>query len=89
MDIRYIEQSKIFVIETQNTSYCIGALYDEGFLTHLYYGDKLEISDASYLLKLVDQYGTPSSVMRDRSFFSTDSHLNILQIMLEITGKVA
>ena len=69
MDIRYIEQSKIFVIETQNTSYCIGALYDEGFLTHLYYGDKLEISDASYLLKLVDQYGIPSSVMHDRSSF--------------------
>ena len=69
MDIKYIEQSRIFVIETPNTSYCIGAFDEEGFPGHLYYGDKLDIRDASYLLKVLEPGYKVSSNMRDRSSF--------------------
>ncbi|SFC99548.1 alpha-galactosidase [Butyrivibrio sp. YAB3001] len=69
MDIRYIEKDRIFVIETDNTSYVMGIVDEEGFLGHFYYGDKIGSEDSSYLLSIIDPQYTPSSNNRDRSSF--------------------
>ncbi|MCR4903284.1 MAG: alpha-galactosidase, partial [Butyrivibrio sp.] len=69
MDIRYLEKERVFVLETVNTSYVLGIVDEEGFVSHLYYGDKIKAEDAPYLLKMVEPQFTPSSNMRDRSSF--------------------
>ncbi len=69
MEINYLEKDRIFVIETENTSYIMGIVDEEGFLGHLYYGEKIDSNDAAYLLKTVEPQYTPSDNMRDRSSF--------------------
>ena len=69
MNIRFDEENRLFVIDTENTSYIIGVLGEEGFLGHLYYGDKIEFEDAPYLYKLPQNLNVPEPLMRDRSSF--------------------
>lgn len=69
MDIRFNEKDKMFVIETDSTSYVIAVLGEEGLLGHLYYGDKIQYEDAPYLLNIPQNQNTPTPTMRDRSSF--------------------
>ena len=69
MNITFLEKDRIFLIETEHTSYAMGIVDEEGFLGHLYYGDKIDKADASYLLKTIEPQYTPSVNMRDRSSF--------------------
>lgn len=69
MDIRFNEKDKLFVIETDSTSYVIAVLGKEGLLGHLYYGDKIQYEDAPYLLNIPQNQNTPTPTMRDRSSF--------------------
>ena len=69
MDIRYEKESRLFIIETDNTSYCMGIVDEEGFLSHLYYGDKIAQEDAAYLLKTIEPQFVPSTNQRDKSAF--------------------
>lgn len=73
MSIFYNESSKMFTLETDNSTYqmYIGAY---GFLLHLYYGKKIENADLRYLLKSMDRgfSGNPYDAGSDRTF-STDT----------------
>ncbi|MBO6239596.1 MAG: alpha-galactosidase [Butyrivibrio sp.] len=69
MDIRYIEENRLFVLETENTSYIMGIVDEEGFLGHFYYGDRIDPRDSSYVLNLIEPEYTPGTNGRDRSSF--------------------
>jgi alpha-galactosidase len=69
MDIRFYEDSRIFVIETDNTAYIMGIVDEEGFLGHFYYGDRIGSEDSSYLLSIIDPQYVASANRRDRSSF--------------------
>ncbi len=69
MDIRFLEKEKVFVIDTENTSYVMGISGEEGLLGHLYYGDKIDSADAAYLWKTIEPQVNPTVDMRDRSSF--------------------
>ena len=50
MSIRFSKESKIFQINTLNTTYMMGILAGK-HLIHLYYGNKMEDTDCSYLFR--------------------------------------
>lgn len=50
MGIRFDEENKVFEIQTKNTTYMMGLVYD-GFLAHAYYGSKLEDTQVQYLFR--------------------------------------
>ncbi len=56
--ILFDEKNSIFKIDTVNTSYVMG-LADEMYLGHVYYGDKLQSTDLTYLLGLEVNPFTP------------------------------
>ena len=47
--ITYNKKQHLFKIDTRNTSY-IMAVADNGYLGHVYYGEKLNSSDVRYLM---------------------------------------
>ena len=49
MSIFYNEKTRIFRINTPNTTYMMG-LYADGYLLHLYYGRRVEDTDCRYLI---------------------------------------
>lgn len=67
MDIRFNEKERLFVIDTDNTSYVIAVRGEEGLVCHLYFGDRIDYDDAPYLLKLPKNQDVPTPTMRDRS----------------------
>ena len=70
MSIRYLEEERIFWLDTPNTTYLIGLASSEGFLGHVYYGPRLnDISGAMSLLRLEEPPFTPDVNDRDRSSF--------------------
>ena len=73
MSIKYIEETKQFILETASTCYQmkIDAL---GYLNHLYYGPKVGQNDMSYPFRIYDHgfSGNPYDMRYDRAF-SLDS----------------
>lgn len=69
MNILYDEKSKIFKLDTDHTSYVMAVVDEEGFLGHVYYGDKISDTDVSYLLRTDENPFVPSKNSRDRSAF--------------------
>ncbi len=69
MEVKYIEKSRLFKIDTDNTSYVIGVVDKEGFLGHAYYGAKIPDDDVSYLMRIYENPRVPSVNDRDRSSF--------------------
>ena len=68
MPLRYDELTRIFTIDTANTTYQM-KVDEHGFLLHLYYGARTE-GDMSYLITYADRSGmcgTPHDV-RDRTY---------------------
>lgn len=68
MNIIYDENRKIFKIDTINSSYIFGVV-DEGFLGHIYYGNKIESTEVDYVLRTKEYPFTPSEYARERSPF--------------------
>lgn len=69
MNITFDEQTRLFQIDTEHTSYVIGIVDDEGFVGHVYYGPKIAGGNLSYLLRTEEAPFVPSVNQRDRSSF--------------------
>lgn len=69
MAIIFNEQTKVFTLQTKNTSYQM-KVGNYGFLWHLYYGKKINPFDTSYLIKFVDRgfSGNPYEAENDRTY---------------------
>lgn len=68
MAISFKKETKIFKLDTENTTYLIG-LSPEGYVGHIYYGEKLASADAYYLLRTEEPPFTPSKNEREKSAF--------------------
>ena len=51
MSVSYEKEKKIFRLDTENSTYLIG-LTTEGYVGHIYYGDRLEGEVENYLLRI-------------------------------------
>lgn len=71
MSIQFLEDEKIFRLDTPGTTYLLGLAGEENFVGHLYYGKKLEdISGAYELFRISEPPYVPEKNDRDRvSFF--------------------
>lgn len=68
MSIRYIEDKRLFQLDTDNSTYVIG-LTEEGYVGHVYYGDRLYGEAVSMLLRTEEPPYTPSGNLREKSSF--------------------
>lgn len=72
MQINYNEKNRVFKIDTEHTSYCIGIVDEENFIGHIYYGRKLTEDNLVYLLRTMEAPFVPSQNNRERlSFLDT------------------
>ena len=69
MQINYNEQNRVFKIDTEHTSYCIGIVDEENFVGHIYYGRKLSDDNLVYLMRTAETPFVPSKNNRDRTSF--------------------
>ncbi len=69
MQIKYNEQNRVFKIDTEHTSYCIGIVDEDNFVGHIYYGRKLTDDNLVYLMRTEEPPFVPSRNNRDRTSF--------------------
>lgn len=69
MGITYNEKTKIFKLDTANTSYIMGVEDEFGYLLHYYYGRKLHSDDVRYLSRTWEPPFTPDKNKRDKLSF--------------------
>ncbi|MDD6292207.1 MAG: alpha-galactosidase [Lachnospiraceae bacterium] len=69
MAITYDEKNKIFKLDSAHTSYMIGIVDKEQFIGHIYYGAKIRMQDASYLMRTDENPLVPSINNRERCSF--------------------
>ena len=74
--IRYCEEKKLFQLDTINTTYVIG-LTQEGYVGHVYYGDRLFGEAVSTLLRTEEPPFTPSKNLRESLLFLISFQWNI------------
>lgn len=68
MGIKYIEEKRIFHLDTRRTTYLIG-LSPEGYVGHIYYGKRLKSEGKNYLLRMEEPPFTPSVREREKASF--------------------
>ena len=68
MSVTFNEEKKIFRLDTEKNTYVMG-LSPEGFLGHIYYGDRLYMEADNYLLRMEEPPYTPSVNKREKSAF--------------------
>lgn len=68
MAISYRKEDRIYKLDTENTTYLIG-ITPEGYVGHVYYGERLGTGDAYYLLRTEERPFTPSVNEREKSSF--------------------
>ena len=68
MSVTFNEEKKIFRLDTEKSTYVMG-LSPEGFLGHIYYGDRLYMEADNYLLRMEEPPYTPSVNKRETSAF--------------------
>ena len=68
MSVTFNEEKKIFRLDTEKSTYVMG-LSPEGFLGHIYYGDRLYMEADNYLLRMEEPPYTPSVNKREKSAF--------------------
>lgn len=68
MPISFDEKKKIFRLDTEKSTYLMG-VSPEGFLGHIYYGDRLFMDVDNYLLRMEEPPYTPSVNKREKSAF--------------------
>lgn len=69
MGIRYLEKERLFKLDTPASSYVCGIFDGEGFLLHLYYGDKISDDDIGYMSRTYAYPFSPEKNNRDRGMF--------------------
>ena len=69
MSIRYDEANRIFELDTRNTSYRIGIADEEGFVGHIYYGQKIRPQKCDQFLRTCEAPFVPSRNNRERCSF--------------------
>lgn len=69
MGISYNEGTKIFKLDTKNTSYIMGVEDDFGYLLHHYYGKRLIGDEVGYLTRTCEAPFTPVKNPRDKLCF--------------------
>lgn len=69
MSIRYDEANRIFELDTRNTSYRIGIADEEGFVGHIYYGQKIHPQKCDQFLRTWEAPFVPSKNNRERCSF--------------------
>lgn len=60
---------KVFKLDTMNTSYVIGVVDEEQFLSHIYYGARLNDHHLTHILRVNENPFVPSRNNRDRGSF--------------------
>ncbi len=69
--ITFDEKTKIFKLDTPNTSYVMG-IADNRYLGHVYYGKKLNDTNLGYLMRTKEAPFVPSENLREKvSFFDS------------------
>ena len=68
MSVTFNEEKKIFRLDTEKSTYVMG-VSPEGFLEHIYYGDRLFMEADNYLLRMEEPPYTPSVNKREKSAF--------------------
>ena len=68
MAIRYDEKQRVFKLDTEHTTYMIGVT-NEGYVGHIYYGDRTEHADGYYLMRTEEGPFTPETNNRDKCSF--------------------
>lgn len=68
INIFYNEKDKAFKLRANNTDYMM-KVCEEGYLAHIYYGNKVPDEDLTYLLRLDESPFTPATNDRDRASF--------------------
>lgn len=66
--IIYDKKQHIFQLNTKSTSYMIG-ITPEGYLGHIYYGERLQHIDGGYLLRMEEYPYTPERNKREKCVF--------------------
>lgn len=74
MGIIFDEKNRAFKLDTDNSSYVIMLVDDEGFIGHAYYGDKIEDCNLAYTLNIDEYPFVPSKMARDRGSFLDHFH---------------
>ena len=69
MNIQFDKKNRVFKLDTENTSYVMAVVDNEGFLGHVYYGARISDTDVAYLLRTDENPMVPSKNNRDRSSF--------------------
>lgn len=68
MAVQFNEDKKIFRLDTKKSTYLMG-LTPEGYLGHIYYGDRLYKAAENYMLRMEEPPYTPSVNKREKSSF--------------------
>ena len=68
MAVNYNEEKNIFCLDTKESIYLIGCS-PEGYLGHIYYGDRLNQEADNYLLRMEEAPFTPAVNKREKSAF--------------------
>ncbi|MBR4718681.1 MAG: alpha-galactosidase [Lachnospiraceae bacterium] len=69
MGIRYLENEKLFKLDTPHSSYVCGIFDKEKFLLHLYYGARISDDDIRYISRTLSYPFSPERNNRDRGMF--------------------
>ncbi|MBQ7678715.1 MAG: alpha-galactosidase [Butyrivibrio sp.] len=67
--ISYLEDYRLFKLDTEHSSYVLSVTDEEGFIGHVYYGARLAADDLRYMLRTADMPGVPSQNGRERVTF--------------------
>lgn len=69
MSVRYVEDKKTFILQTNHCTYQM-KISDYDYLLHLYYGERIDDEDLSYLIQPQDRgfSPNPNEVGNDRTF---------------------
>lgn len=67
--IKFNEESRIFKLDSKNTSYVFGIDDDNKYLIHYYYGKRIEDDNVRYLSRLYEGNVLPSKNARDKNSF--------------------
>ncbi|MEY8338044.1 alpha-galactosidase [Lachnospiraceae bacterium 62-35] len=96
MSVIYNESKQTFTLQTANSTYQM-KISEYGYLLHLYYGDKIDDEDLSYLIQLQDRGFSPcpNEAGNDRTFsldflpqeFSTDGHCDYRSGSIEVQNS--
>jgi alpha-galactosidase len=69
MAFKYFENDRIFKMDTKSAAYIMAIVDKEGFLGHVYFGNKVAKHKLTYLMRIEESPFVPSKNNRDRVSF--------------------